>query len=145
MRAAVFKQLGMRAGMVLAAFAAMPAAAQTGVVDQLLDRADRVYDLHGYAQFGWERQDLLKNGEEKIFPLTLTGASEYSLIGVCDRDCVDMDIYVTDEAGVEVTKDVEDDDYPVVYIKRGGSFKVRVVMKQCTDAPCEFGIKAFKM
>ena len=124
---------------------ASPAAAQSGIVDQLLARADAVYDQHGYKKLDWERQSLLRSGAEEIFTVTLTGGTEYSLIGVCDADCENLDIYVTDEKGVEVTKDVETDDYPVVHIKRGGTFRVRVVMTKCTDAPCEFGIKAFKM
>ncbi len=124
---------------------ASPAAAQGGVIAQLFDRADYVYDQHGYSTLDWERQSLLRNGQEESFSITLTGGTEYSLIGVCDADCENLDIYVTDEKGIEITKDVEDDDYPVVYIKRGGTFKIRVVMTKCTDAPCEFGLKAFKL
>ena len=120
------------------------AAAQTRIVDKLFARADDVYDQHGYAKLGWERQSLLRNGAEQIFTITLTGASEYSLIGVCDADCENLDIYVADDKGVEVTRDDEPDDYPVVYIKRGGTMTVRVVMKGCTDSPCEFGIKAYR-
>ncbi|MCW3848343.1 hypothetical protein OF829_13945 [Sphingomonas sp. LB-2] len=124
-----------------------PAAAQSGTVDTLLARADEVYDQHGYVKQGWERQSLLKQGGEESFTITLTGGHEYSLIGVCDRDCENLDLYVTDEKGVEVTKDVEDDDYPVVYIKRGGTLtlRVRAVMTKCSDAPCEYGIKAYRM
>jgi len=116
---------------------ASPAAAQTGVIDQLFARADFVYDQHGYARFDWERQSLLRNGGEESFSITL--------IGVCDADCENLDIYVTDDKGNEITRDVEDDDYPVVYIKRGGRFEIRVVMTGCKDAPCEFGLKAYKM
>ena len=122
-----------------------PASAQTRIVDQLLARADDVYDQHDYVKLGWERQSLLRNGGEQSFTITLTGGSEYSLIGVCDADCENLDIYVTDDKGVEVTRDDEPDDYPVVYIKRGGMMTVRVVMKGCTDSPCEFGIKAYRM
>ena len=129
----------------LAMLAAGPAAAQTGVVDQLLTRADNAYDQHGYAVAGWEKQSLLRNGAEESFSITLTGGTEYSLIGVCDADCENLDLYVTDDKGVEVTRDVEEDDFPVVYIKRGGTFRVRAVMTKCTDAPCAFGIKAYRM
>lgn len=120
------------------------AAAQTRIVDQLFERADDVYDQHGYAKLGWERQSLLRNGAEQVFTITLTGGKEYSLIGVCDSDCENLDIYVTDDKGVEVTRDDEPDDYPVVYIKRGGAMTIRVVMKGCNDSPCEFGIKAYR-
>lgn len=122
-----------------------PAAAQTRIVDQLFARADDVYAQHDYVKLGWERQSLLRNGAEQVFTITLTGGSEYSLIGVCDADCANLDIYVTDDKGVEVTRDDEPDDYPVVYIKRGGTMTIRVVMKGCTDSPCEFGIKAYRM
>ena len=64
---------------------------------------------------------------------------------MCDADCANLDIYVTDAKGVEITKDVEEDDFPVVYIKRGGTLKVRVVMTGCKDSPCEYGIKAYRM
>jgi len=124
---------------------AAPAAAQVRMVDQLLERADRVYAEHDYVKLGWERQSVLKKGAEQIFTITLTGGKEYSLIGVCDSDCENLDIYVTDDKGREVTKDDEPDDYPVVYIKQGGTMTIRVVMKGCYDSPCEFGIKAYKM
>jgi len=141
-----------RLTLVLAAIAtggavlcAAPAAAQTRVVDRLFDKADGVYGEHGYARLGWERQSILRNGAEQIFTITLTGGAEYSLIGVCDADCENLDIYVTDDRGVEVTRDDQPDDYPVVYIKHGGTMTIRVVMKGCADSPCEYGIKAYKM
>jgi len=121
-----------------------PAVAQS-VVGQLFARADRAYNLHGYAAFGWEKRGQLRNGAEESFTVTLSGGAEYSLIGVCDADCENFDLYVTDEKGVAVTQDVEDDDFPVVYIKRAGTFRVRAVMTKCTDAPCAFGVKAYKM
>lgn len=139
------RQLSAGVALGLAALFATPAAAQTGVVEQQFKRADYAYEVHGYARMGWEKQSILRNGAEESFTVTLAGGSEYSLIGVCDSDCQNLDIYVTDEKGVEVTKDVEGDDYPVVYIKHGGTMKVRVVMKGCLDSPCEFGIRAYRM
>lgn len=130
-----------------AVLTAAPAAAQSGLVDRLLTKADGVYALHDYAKAGWEKQGILRKGAEASFTLTLTGGKEYSLIGVCDADCENLDIYVTDDKGVEITRDVETDDYPVVYIKRGGAvtLNVRVVMVGCKDSPCEYGLKTFRM
>ncbi|MEZ0243649.1 MAG: hypothetical protein ACAH11_09760 [Sphingomonas sp.] len=145
MTAGLIRQLSAGAALCIAALFATPAAAQTGVVEQQFKRADYAYDQHGYVRMGWEKQSILRNGAEQSFTITLTGGSEYSLIGVCDADCENLDIYVTDDKGVEVTKDAEDDDYPVVYIKRGGTMNVRVVMKGCRDSPCEFGIRAYRM
>ena len=138
-------KLALAAAIIGGAMLPGTAAAQSGIVDQLFDKADGVYDEHGYVTFGWERESVLRNGADQSFTVTLTGGKEYSLIGVCDADCENLDIYVTDDKGKEVTRDVEPDDYPVVYIKQGGTMTVRVVMKGCSNSPCEFGIKAYRM
>ena len=127
----------------LALLAPAPAQAQD-VIDMLFQRADNAYDIHSFRPFGWQQTGDLKPLGEISYTVTFRGASQYSLVGVCDAGCDDIDIFVTDENGALVVKDDEGGDYAVVYIDKPGSYRVRVVMKHCTADVCAFGIKAYR-
>jgi hypothetical protein len=72
----------------------------------------------------------------------LTGGTSYSMIGVCDNDCSDLDLRLFDPAGREVASDVLSDDTPVVSVtpRRSGTYTVRAIMTACSSEPCRYGI-----
>lgn len=69
---------------------------------------------------------------------TLRGGQTYRILGACDQDCTDVDIFVEDENGIEVGRDVALDDHPVVTItpRHDGPFTVRIGLVNCEIEPC---------
>lgn len=86
-------------------------------------------------------------GEGKVDSWTLNfeKGTSYRIVGACDKDCADLDIEILDGSEV-VTRDVLDDDAPVVSFspKASGSLRVKVTMAKCSDAPCFFGFGIFQ-
>jgi hypothetical protein len=77
--------------------------------------------------------------------LTLNGGTSYSLIGVCDNDCSDLDLRLFDPNGREVASDLLTDDTPVVSWtpRRTGTYTVRAIMTACSSEPCRYGIGVY--
>ena len=133
------------AGLALAPVSATMAATQDGdIIQKLFDKAAEVYQDKGFSPTGFQQRGEMKQGGEASFSVTLKGGSQYSVVGVCDTDCSNLDSYITDSSGNLVDSDVEDDDFPIVSVNASGTYTVRLVMKACSSAPCAFGVKAFK-
>jgi opacity protein-like surface antigen len=124
--------------------AAPVAAAQSDLIQQLFDKATEIYGSKGFNPTGWETRGELGNGASKTVQVSFSGGSQFSIVGVCDGDCKDLNIYLTDSAGKLVDSDVEDDDFPIVAASAPGTYTARIEMKSCTAGPCGFGAKAFK-
>ena len=135
------------AGMALAPISATMAVAapqQSDIIQQLFDKAAEIYQDKGYSPTGFQQRGEMKQGAETTFTVALKGGTQYSVVGMCDTDCSNLDAYLTDSSGNLVDSDVEDDDFPIVSATASGTYTVRLVMKACSSAPCAFGVKAFK-
>lgn len=130
--------------LIAAALAAPRSApAQADIVTDLFAETARLMAAEGYAPTGWDRRGMLKRGESVVFPLTLEGGGDRQLVGVCDGQCGNLDLHLTDEAGKDVAIDREDDDTPIVAAGRAGRYTLRVTMTACSSSACGFGVKAF--
>lgn len=87
----------------------------------------------------------LDGGNKVQLELNLVGGMQYSIIGVCDRDCSDLDLRVRNGDSV-VAEDVEVDDVPVLAFRAPstGRFMLSVEMAQCKADPCYFGYQVFQ-
>jgi len=87
----------------------------------------------------------LREGATYNHTLQLNGGTAYSLIGVCDNDCSDLDLRLYDANGREVASDVLTDDTPVVNVtpRRTGTYTVRAIMTTCSSEPCRYGIGVY--
>lgn len=133
------------AGMAIAPISAtMAAAPQTDIIQQLFDKAAEIYKDKGYTETGWQQRGEMKQGAETSYTITLKGGTQYSVVGMCDTDCSNLDAYLTDSSGKLVASDVEEDDFPIVAATASGTYTLRLVMKTCSSAPCAFGAKSFK-
>jgi hypothetical protein len=102
---------------------------------------------------GWEGLQLthepfidnLGNGGEDDITVNLKTGVSYTIIGVCDEDCGDIDLGLYDDNGNLVSSDTGEDDVPVITITPGWNarFTIRVVMAECSNGPCRYGVGAF--
>lgn len=89
----------------------------------------------------------LRDDQEKTTPLALRAGHECRIMALCDADCSDLDIVVTDPSGTEVGSDTGLNDAPIVgfRVEEDGEYTVRVRMAACHTEPCYYGIAAFGM
>ena len=89
---------------------------------------------------------VLDPGAEVGLELELAAGVEYMIMGVCDADCDDLDLTLTDTNGNEITSDALNDAYPVLIFTApaGGAHILWVTMYDCSVSPCSFGYKVFR-
>jgi hypothetical protein len=84
----------------------------------------------------------LNEGATQDYPILISSGQRYTIGGVCDNDCPDLDIKLLDASGSEVASDTATDSVPLVSYSanKSGMFTVRVVMYDCNAAPCSAGL-----
>ena len=89
---------------------------------------------------------VLDPGAEVGLEVDLVAGVEYMIMGVCDADCDDLDLTLTDTGGTEVSSDALDDAYPVLLFTApaSGAHILWVNMYDCSVSPCSFGYKVFR-
>ena len=118
----------------------------------------------------WERQvrDLLRNSRERLEARgyrqteTVTGSlddggsrtvtvylestARHEVRGVCDFDCDDLDLELTDGSRT-LDSDYEDDDFPILTVDppRVGRYQIKVSMADCSESPCWYAIGVFEL
>lgn len=115
-----------------------------GQVEQQLDA------LRGEVPAGYESTfgpelDEMGEGEAIEYDLPVEGDTAYLIVGVCDVDCDDLDLLVTDQNGNEIALDFEPDDYPVLSFvaPRNGTWFLEVSMAGCATDTCVYGVEIY--
>jgi hypothetical protein len=87
----------------------------------------------------------LGNGGEADITLNVRSGVSYAIVGVCDNDCRDMDLKLYDDNGNLISSDTQRDDTPLVRVtpRWNARFTIRVIMANCSNAPCRYGIGFF--
>lgn len=69
----------------------------------------------------------------------------YTVVGICDTDCKDVDLKAADAAGRLLSQDEEDDDMPVVKftLAAAADITLTMYMADCREAPCGFAVRAY--
>lgn len=113
------------------------------VIRQLRSAEERMVEV-GYASFDAPLYDLLAADSVDTAMAELP-SGEYRAIAVCDHDCSDVDLMVTDDAGDVLGMDVLDDDVPIVdFNTPGGRIGLSVKMILCETAVCYYGVQLFR-
>jgi hypothetical protein len=112
--------------------------------DQLIQGAIAL-GLGGYSLTHDPFVDVLTRGNSDYITLNLRAGTSYGIVGVCDDDCRDLDLVLSDSRGNRVAADLDDDDNPVISIRpsRSGTYRVRVDMTSCRTNGCYYGIGVF--
>ena len=89
---------------------------------------------------------VLEPGAEVGLEIDLQSGVEYMIMGVCDQDCDDLDLVLTDPDGTELASDALDDAYPVLVFTSPArsAYILWVTMYDCSVSPCSFGYKVFR-
>lgn len=81
------------------------------------------------------------------FPVNLTAGTAYTIVGVCDADCNDVDLELLNgQTGEVVASDLLTDDVPVVRYTPAAdaAYFVRIILKTCEQAPCYVGARVLQ-
>jgi hypothetical protein len=73
---------------------------------------------------------------------SLRSSTAYTFVAACDNDCSDIDVWLYDGQGNEISRDVEPDSMPIVFAqpRYNDTFTLKVKMYNCTIEPCFYGI-----
>jgi hypothetical protein len=84
----------------------------------------------------------LTDGQSTQISVYLERGRRYHVLGRCDIDCDDLDLELTDSAGAEIDSDTAVDDRPFVAVTPifSGTYRLRVIMAECSRNPCVYGV-----
>lgn len=106
----------------------------------------QIYKLAGLAD-GWmethkEEFGIENHREVNSYNMNLKASTAYKLIAVCDKNCKDLDLVLFDENNREISRDASNDNMPIVEVtpRWTGKFNLKVVMYQCDQNPCFYGV-----
>jgi hypothetical protein len=115
------------------------------IILQQLQAAEQVAAQQGFQLVGQPFSGSLAQGQSWNVPAELHAGYDYRVLGVCDRDCADLDLVVFDNNGVQVAQDTATSNQPVVAVAPAytANFTVQVQMYNCTIAPCYYAIALY--
>lgn len=110
-----------------------------------LQQAEGAFAQQGFQQVGQPFSGNLAQGQTWNVPAQLVAGVDYRVLGVCDRDCADLDLALFDPNGTLVSQDSSTDSHPVVSVAPGydGAFTVQVQMYNCSVAPCYYAVALY--
>lgn len=99
----------------------------------------------GFTEVGDELRGSLNTDQAITLPVTLQEGLEYRMVGVCDKDCFDLDLALLDSTGADVATDFLEDALPVLIHrpKTTEAFQVEVIMVACAVEPCAYRIATY--
>ncbi|MFQ5551642.1 MAG: hypothetical protein ACE5FJ_10445 [Gemmatimonadales bacterium] len=114
------------------------------VRNYLADAGGRL--LSGYRSLDEVYTGALDDDDEEDIWITLAGGGDFAIVGVCDEDCGDVDLFLYDEDGDQIDSDASIDDEPVVEVttNRSGDYRVRVRMYSCSVEPCFYAVGVYQ-
>ena len=77
---------------------------------------------------------------------TMSAGSEYMIVGVCDADCSDLDLYLKRLDGSDAQHDIQPDPMPILgplTTDQSGDYELLVNMVACSVEPCSVAVALF--
>lgn len=112
------------------------------VRDMVADRSDEGETLVGEILIGE-----IAEGDSLDYTFRIDPSKKYWVYGACDDDCSDIDMIVSDAAGLEVDDDIEIDDAPILLIAPGSAgdrITVTIGMATCETDVCVTGVGLYE-
>lgn len=101
----------------------------------------------GFARAAGPLYGDLASGGSREFPVTLRAGHDYTIAGVCDGRCVDLDLRIVDAtAGALVAVDAEPDATPQTHVRpeMTGQHVIVVEMAACNAPSCWFAVNIYQ-
>lgn len=111
------------------------------VIEQMTVKATDMLKGKGMSRTGFVSDGKLASGAQKRVSATLPAGS--LVLGICDGDCTDLNLYLIDANGQEVDNDTKDDDLPILAVPDKGSYTINVEMKACGSSGCRYRLLGF--
>ncbi|MGQ0531652.1 MAG: toll/interleukin-1 receptor domain-containing protein [Caulobacteraceae bacterium] len=110
-----------------------------------LQQAQAALGQQGYQMVGQPYSGGLQPGEAWNIPAEMHVGYEYQIVGVCDRDCADLDLRLFDGNGGLIIEDTSVNSQPNVGVlpTSSGAFTIQVHMYNCTVAPCYYAVAMY--
>lgn len=106
-----------------------------------LDKLKAGIQQTGMATVLWERQSRLNQGVPQDWNTDFEAGFEYGVVGLCDRNCGNLLLVLTDAWGQEVARHTQGNSAHVeVRTQSKQTYKVTASMGTCTLQPCEYGL-----
>jgi len=110
-----------------------------------LQQAQQAAAQQGFQLVGQPFSGSLAQGQSWNVPAQLFQGYDYRVLGVCDRDCADLDLVLFDSQGRQVALDTSNSSQPVVAVQPpyNDNFTVQVQMFNCSIAPCYYALALY--
>lgn len=110
-----------------------------------LQQAQAMAAQQGFQLVGQPYAGSLAQGQSWNVPAQLVAGYDYRVLGVCDRDCADLDLVLFDSAGRQVSQDTTTSSQPVVGVQPtyNDNFTIQVQMYNCSVAPCYYALALY--
>ncbi|MFZ4120623.1 MAG: hypothetical protein ACOYKM_03085 [Caulobacterales bacterium] len=131
---------------------AFGAAASAQVPDQYarqlagqLSQVETTMSGNGYRRDEGPLSGAAESGGTMDHLVNLRAGRSYTIVGVCDNDCNDVDIRLYDQNNNLIDEDVLVDDMPVVEVTPAfnGPFRVQVLMPGCSTSICYYAFNVY--
>lgn len=99
----------------------------------------------GYRRSGIAGRGSLNTGESATFSITLPVGTPTLLTGVCDEDCVDLDLSLSTN-GYDTDAARGGGNAPIVRVTPTDrtTYRITIHMGDCRRNPCWFGVEVFR-
>jgi hypothetical protein len=129
---------------------AAPAAAQVppGLASELTmgldDQQDSLFN-EGFAHAAGPLYGDVAQGRGRVLTVMLRADQEYTIAGVCDRRCGDIDLRLIDPRGQMIASDVRGNNEPEMHIRPNvtGQHSIQVGMIRCNAPTCWFAVNVY--
>lgn len=110
-----------------------------------LQQAQAALAQQGFQMVGQPATGGLQQGQTWNVPAQLAIGYDYRILGVCDRDCSDLDLVLYDAAGAPLLQDTAVSSQPIIAVAPGytGNYTVQVQMYRCSVAPCYYAVALY--
>lgn len=142
----MIKTVGFVAVLAFVSATALPTSSQRGesgpyLVFRWLEEAGAALQEEGYRPLSRPEGGILRPSQSTSQRLVLRTGMEYQIIGMCDDNCVDLNLSLYNSSGELLSTDSAPDDLPLLAYSPPvtGEYRVRISMRQCREQACFFG------
>jgi hypothetical protein len=122
-----------------------PDATAQNIILAQLQQASTALGQQGFQMVGQPATGGLSQAQITDIPAQMNQGYDYRVLGVCDRDCGDLDLGLFDANGQLLTQDTSTSSQPFIGAQPSynGNFVVRATMYNCRVAPCYFAVALY--